>query len=37
MANAEACLVLAFLGFAVQFLVIMMSRVPRLFELPEAM
>jgi len=35
-ANIEACLILAVVGFAVQFLEIVTSRVPRLFELPEA-
>jgi predicted MFS family arabinose efflux permease len=34
--NIETCLALAVAGFAVQFLVIVTSRVPRLFELPEA-
>lgn len=33
--NIETCLALAVVGFAVQFLVIVTSRVPRLFELPE--
>jgi predicted MFS family arabinose efflux permease len=33
--NIETCLALAVIGFAVQFLVIVTSRVPRLFELPE--
>jgi predicted MFS family arabinose efflux permease len=35
--NTETCLALAVAGFAVQFLVITTSRVPRLVEVPEAM
>jgi hypothetical protein len=31
----EACLALAVVGFAIQFLVIVTSAVPRLLELPE--
>jgi predicted MFS family arabinose efflux permease len=34
--NIETCLALAVVGFVVQFLVIVTSRVPRLVELPEA-
>ncbi|MBO1907551.1 MFS transporter [Microvirga sp. 3-52] len=34
-ASMEACLAVAVVGFAIQFLVIVTSAVPRLFELPE--